>query len=128
MITSDAQYQTKCLVKLYKCTHLSLKDQEDSSEKVLHGIVFAELVPYIESNRVSMETKPIFKITDIKNHYISRLNELALDEVEVHPTRLNARILTVITDIRLQTGGMTFYLYMTKILEQLSNKHTKMFN
>jgi len=44
MIAIDAQYYAKCL---YKCTHLSQKDQEESYTKVLHGIVFAELVYWI---------------------------------------------------------------------------------
>jgi len=44
MIAIDAQHYAKCLAKLYKCTHLSQKDQEESYTKVLHGIVFAELV------------------------------------------------------------------------------------
>jgi len=40
MLVVDAQYQTKCLVTLYKCAELSRNDQEDSSEKVLYGILF----------------------------------------------------------------------------------------
>jgi len=47
-----------------------------SSEKVLHGIGFAELVSYIETYRGSLESRPIFKMADMKNLYITRLNEL----------------------------------------------------
>jgi len=54
----------KCLVKLYKCAELSLKDQEESSQKVLHGIVFADLVSYIQMYRELMETKQIFTMAD----------------------------------------------------------------
>jgi len=43
MLVVDAQYQTKCLVTLYKCAELSRNDQEDSSEKVLYGILFLSL-------------------------------------------------------------------------------------
>jgi len=74
LIASDAQYQAKCLAKLYKRAQLSRKDIKKKSEKVSHGIVFAE---YIETYRSSLESRPIIKIADMKNLYITRLNEIA---------------------------------------------------
>ena len=110
MVAIDAQYHAKCLPKLYKRAQLSRKDQEESSEKVLHGIVFAELVSYIETYRGSLETRPIFKMADMKNLYISRLNELGLDQVQVHTTRLKDRLLAAIPDLRSQTEGRDILL------------------
>jgi len=72
---------------------------------VLHGIVFAELVSYIETYRGSLESRPIFKMADMKNLYITRLNELGLDQVQVHTTRLKDRLLAAIPDLRSQTEG-----------------------
>jgi len=42
-------------------------------------------------------------MADMKNLYITRLNELDLDQVQVHTTRLKDRILAAIPDLRSQT-------------------------
>mgnify|MGYP000013501430 CR=1 FL=1 len=114
LIASDAQYQASCLAKLYKRAQLSRKDIKKKSEKVSHGIVFAE---YIETYRSSLESRPIIKIADMKNLYITRLNEFGLDQVQVHTTRLKAAI----PDLRSQTEGRDTLLTYDED-EQLSNK------
>ena len=77
---------------------------------MLHGIFFAELVLYIETYRGSLESRPIFKMADMKNLYITRLNELGLDQVQVHTTRLKDRILAAIPDLKSQTEGRDILL------------------
>jgi len=94
------------------CTnvHNSHERIRKKSEKVLHGIVFAELVSYIETYRGKLESRPIFKMADMKNLYIIRLNEFGLDQVQVHTTRLKDRILAAIPDLRSQTEGRDILL------------------
>ena len=112
------------MAKLYKRAQLS-KDEEYSYEKVLHGIVFAELVSYIETYRGSSEMRPVFKLADMKNLYISRLNKLGLDQVQVHTTRLKDRLLAAIPDLRSQTEGRDILLIydedIGKALKQACN-------
>lgn len=106
MVAIDAKYHAKCLAQLYKKTQLSRKDSlESSSERLLHGIAFAELVSYIETYRESMEAKPVFSMGDLKNLYISRLQKLGVNDVQVHTTRLKNRILAAIPDLRAHTEG-----------------------
>jgi len=49
-------------------------------------------------------------MADMKNLYITRLNELGLDQVQVHTTRLKDRILAAIPDLRSQTEGRDILL------------------
>ncbi|WAQ99039.1 LOW QUALITY PROTEIN: hypothetical protein MAR_023412 [Mya arenaria] len=88
MIAIDAHYHAKCLAKLYKRVQLSRKAQEESPEKVLHGIVFAGL-GFIQNGR---HEEPV--------HI-----HLGLDQVQVHTTRLKDWILAAILDLRSQTEG-----------------------
>ena len=52
-----------------------------------------------------MESRPIFKMADMKNLYITRLTELGLDQVQVHTTKLKDRILAAIPYLRSRTEG-----------------------
>ena len=120
MVATDAQYHAKCLAKLYKQAELSRKACNiSSSETLMHGIAFAELVSYIESYMESKVARPVFEMGDLKNLYISRLSERG--EMPVHTTRLKNRILAAVPDLRSHTAGM-FYFRMTKISEQLLNR------
>ena len=49
-------------------------------------------------------------MADMKNLYITRLNELGLDQVQVHTTRLKDRILAAIPDLKSQTEGRDILL------------------
>ena len=69
LITQDAMYHAKCLATLYKsASKVNGEDQSISgNEKILHGLVLAELVSYIVSKSQDYnESKPtVFKLADL---------------------------------------------------------------
>lgn len=106
LMAIDAQYHTICLAKLYKRAELARnKNKEKSSDSLLNGLAFAELVSYIESHRESMESRPAFSMKNIKSLYISRIQKFGIDEVQVHTTRLKNRILAAVPDLRSYNEG-----------------------
>lgn len=75
MVALEATYHTKCLVGSYnrarkaKAEGLKGTDQKE----ITSGIVFAELVMYIEETRLDGDTAPVFKLADLAQLYNSRI-------------------------------------------------------
>lgn len=89
MIAIEAHYHKRCLSHLFnraaKCLHES-KDNDNPSS-TYHGIALAELISYIEENRDSQVSVPVFKLVDLVSMYQARLKDLGLD-IKVNSTRL----------------------------------------
>lgn len=75
MVALEAKYHTKCLVSLYdnarKAKAEGLKGTDP--KETLSGIVFAELVMYIEEVHLDGETAPVLKLADLTKLYDSRI-------------------------------------------------------
>ncbi len=70
------------------------------------GIVFAELVMYIEEARFEASTAPVFKLADIAKLYASRIEQLGVvSDQRTHTTRLKQRLLAHFPDLRAQSKG-----------------------
>ena len=103
MVATEAEYHANCLTSFYK---LHLKYVERSSQTTtsnnIHGIVFAEVVAYIEEARYD-DDKPMFKLADLVQLYNDRLRELGEDD-KVHSSRLKEKILSQIPNLSAHTS------------------------
>ena len=103
MVATEAEYHANCLTSFYK---LHLKYVERSSQTTtsnnIHGIVFAEVVAYIEEARYD-DDKPMFKLVDLVQLYNDRLRELGEDD-KVHSSRLKEKILSQIPNLSAHTS------------------------
>ena len=86
-----------CLVALYSkaaVLHAEDLDQHDRSDKLSHGIALAELLAYIDEERMDEDVAPVFKLSDLVKLYSSRIKELGVEQhVHPHSTELKNRIL-----------------------------------
>ena len=103
MVATEAEYHANCLTSFYK---LHLKYVERSSQTTtsnnIHGIVFAEVVAYIEEARYD-DDKPMFKLADLVQLYNDRLRELGEDD-KVHSSRLKENMLSQIPNLSAHTS------------------------
>ena len=124
LIAQDAQYHVQCLVSLYNRAR-DRKQPEESDEEsdvhedtVNHGIVFAELVSYIEDVCIDNLVAPVFKLTDLIHLYSTRLKQLGTDVVgRVNSTQLKDRILGYFPDVELTSKAEMWSSFLTKILD-----------
>ena len=65
-----------------------------AKEREVSGIVFAELVLYIEEARLDEDTAQVFKLANLVELYHSGKQQLGVElETKVHSTRLKQRLL-----------------------------------
>ncbi len=96
MPTIDAKYHANCLTLFYKRHEkLSKPEEKDTTNNSVHGIVFAELIVYIEEEEQLPDnekllfvdlwsniyfslslSRPSYKLADLAKLYNSRLGEL----------------------------------------------------
>ena len=99
MVALEAKYHTKCLLALYNRARKvqAAQQQISSKDDVVSGIVFAELVMYIE--QVCLEAS-IFKLTDMAQLYMSRMQQFGvMSDKRMHTTRLKQRLLAHFPDM-----------------------------
>ena len=80
MVALEAKYHTKCLLALYNRARKVQAPQQQISSKddVVSGIIFAELVMYIEEVCLEASISPVFKLTDISQLYMSRMQQFGV--------------------------------------------------
>ena len=108
MVALDAVYHSQCLVTLYNRARKEsqVMNSENSSERAVAGIVFAELVSYIEDSRANPDESPVFKLADLVSLYQSRMEQLGVQtEQRIHSTRLKERLLSHIPDLQAHRSG-----------------------
>ena len=108
MVALEAKYHTNCLLKLYNrakaCKNNS--DNETNKDATISGIVFAELVMFLEEARYEENIAPVFKLADLVKLYESQLKQLQIETDEkVHSTRLKERLLKHLPDLRKHNKG-----------------------
>ena len=80
-----------------------------ANERGVSGIVFAELVLYMEEVRLGEETAHLFKLANLVGLYLSRMQQLGGNlETRVHSTRLKQRLLAQFPDMRAHTKVRDF--------------------
>ena len=117
MVALEAKYHTKCLLALYNHarkvqTELQGAGSEDTE---ISGIVFAELVMYMEEARLEASTAPVFKLADMAQLYMSRMEQFGVvSDKRMHTTRLKQRLLANFPDLRAQSKGRDVILAFDK--------------
>jgi len=113
MIALEAKYHSHCLAQFYNRRrsfereqyHKISTDNAPDSQKNNESIVFAQLIAYINDVR-SCDIIPVFKLADLKNLYLTRLNQLNPSTVNaVNSSRLKEKLLTYYPDMRAQSEG-----------------------
>ena len=113
MIAQDAKYHTNCLLRLYNRVRACKTDakNEECKDATASGIVFAELVMFLEEARYEENVAPVFKLADLVKLYESRLKQFNIGTDEkVHSTRLKERLLKHIPDLRAHNKGRDVFL------------------
>jgi len=108
MVALEAKYHTKCLLALYNRARKVKTDaqQETDREREISGIVFAELVMYIEETSLEASTAPVFKLADLAHLYMSRMEQFGVvNDARVNTARLKQRLLAHFPDLRAQNKG-----------------------
>ena len=112
MVAQDVKYHKRCLTALYnryRALKDTPKDGEHSSE-VLHGIALAELISYIDEAQ-DCEVSPVFRLADLTKLYISRLEQLGVQNIgKVHSTRMKERLLAHLPGLRAHKEGRNVLL------------------
>ena len=108
VVALEVKYHAKCLTSYYnrarKVKAAESKDEERTRR--ISATVFAELVLYIEETRSEEDITPVFKLVDLGNMYVSRLEKLGIKlETRLNTTRLKERLLMQIPDIRAYNRG-----------------------
>jgi len=111
LIAREAKYHLNCLTCLYNRAR-SVKrntNSDETSSAAIHGLVFAQLVSYIEDTKLDNRLSPVFKSSDIAKLYAEHLRQLGLCE-NVHSTRLKQQLLAHFPDMRAQEVGRDILL------------------
>ena len=75
-----------------------------------HGIVFAELVSYLEDVYADADISPVFKLIDLAKLYQLRLKQLGIKENRVYTTRLKGRLLDALPGLTAYSEGRDILL------------------
>ena len=109
MVAIEAKYQARCLLGLFhrarKANLEGLEDNGQGHASSTSGVVFAQLVIYIEESRQHHESAPVFKLAELSQLYKSRMEQLGVEVDRVHSTRLKERLLAEFPDMRAYTKG-----------------------
>ena len=106
MVALEAKYHTKCLLALYNHARKVQVERQGAyrEDDEISGIVFAELVMYIEEVRLVASTAPVFKLADMAQLYMSRLQQFGLtSDKRMHTTPLKQRLLAHFPAMRAQS-------------------------
>jgi len=108
LIAQEAKYHLICLVTLYKSRDRVVRQQSkvDCSElKSVHGLVFAQLVSYIDEVRSDVSVAPVFKLATLAKMYSDRICQLGAVDLYVHSSRLKERLQEHFPNMRAQVEG-----------------------
>ena len=125
MVAQDAKYPKKCLSVLHNRVRKAESEgpKYKTNEREVSGIVFAELVLYIEEARLDEKTAHVFKLANLVELYQYRMQQLGVKlDTRVHSTRLKHRLLAQFPDMRAHTKGRDVLLVFEEDVGLLSPK------
>ena len=107
MIAIDAVYHTKCLAALYRrnANVSENKHEKDTSQDVIFTSAFAELMSFIDSSLENEEISPVFKLSELKQFYCSKIKQLGGQTSSVHSTRLKNQVLANFPELKAHEEG-----------------------
>jgi hypothetical protein len=88
MIAVEAHYLSRCLISYYKrANQFVCSESKSESSFDIEGVVLGELVVYIEDIQSNQSIAPVFKLSDLKKMYSSKLRSYGiLSESHVNST------------------------------------------
>ena len=113
MVALEHKYHKDCLSRLHNRARSAKRDtpNDTDNDRTVSGIVFAELVMYIEDKRMEEGTAPVFKLTNLADMYGSRIKQLGgVINTKVHTTRLKLRLLAQFPDLQAHLKGTDILL------------------
>ena len=125
MVAQDAKYHKKCLSVLHHRVRKAESEGPNykANEREVSGIVFAELVLYIEEARLDEERAQVFKLSNLVELYPSRMQQLGVKlATRVHSIRLKQRLLAQFSDMRAHTKGRDVLMVFEEDVGLLSPK------
>jgi hypothetical protein len=132
MIAQEAKYHQACLTNLYnrrrsvereRYREISSSTPSDSA----HSIVFAELTAYINDVHVCDNITPVFKLVDLKNMYMNRLQQLTDITVQpINSTRLKEKLLTYFPNMRAHNDGRDVILAFENSAMPIDQAHEQL--
>ena len=128
MVALDAAYHAQCLANLYNKARSMLQtgNDQNNQERCISGIVFAELVAYIEESRMATDVAPVFKLAHLASLYQKRLEQCGIQEHRVHSTRLKERLINYFPNLQAHRSGRDMLLVFEEdigaALSQLCHK------
>ena len=69
LIALETKYHRKCLAAMYNRARSCKSASAESDHSHLHGIAFADLVPFMEEFHMEQDVSPIFKLADLARLY-----------------------------------------------------------
>jgi hypothetical protein len=107
MIAIDAVYHAKCLAALYRrnANVSENKHEKDTSQDVIFTSAFAELMSFIDSSLENEEISPVFKLSELKQFYCSKIKQLGGQTSSVHSTRLKNQVLANFPELKAHEEG-----------------------
>jgi len=114
MVASEAKYHKKCLLALYNCARKVQTSQQQTGSKddELSAIVFMELVMHIKEACMEASTVPVFKLPDMAQLYMSRMQQLGIiSDKRMYTTQ---RLLAHFPDMRARSKGRDVMLVFEK--------------
>lgn len=91
------------------------QQQTSNKEEEISGIVFAELVRYIEEVCLETSVSPVFKLTDIAQLYKSKMQQLGImNDTRMHTSRWKQKLLPHFPDMQAQSKGRDVMLVFDK--------------
>ena len=116
LIAQEAKYHPACLVDLYRKAQSQNKEKcgtELSEENIRQGIVFAELIEFIEECKEA--DRLVFRLADLTALYVDRLENFGIkSQNRVHSTRLKNKLLAYFHDLRAYQEGRDVFLAFDK--------------
>ena len=127
----DAKYHTKCLSVLQDRVRNAESEglKYKAKEREVPGIVFAELVLYIEETRLGEDMAQVFKLANIIELYQCRMQQLGVEfETKVHSTRLKQRLLAQFHDMCAHTKGRDVLLVFEEDVGAVPTKACELYS
>ena len=94
MIAIEAHYHTKCLISYYNKSRTKNEEHQRDPNAVLYGVALAEIVAFVEEQRIESEIT-VFKLADLIKMYSNRLEELGLETGNrINSTHFKERLLS----------------------------------
>ena len=113
LVASEARYHSRCLVALYNAADRVKSSEGTASHatEACYARAFAELIAFLEESLASTdERSPVFKLSDLVQLYVKRLEQLGVSCPCVHSTRLKDRIVASFPELQAFKDGRDILL------------------